>query len=73
MSSLSICQYVRSNTKVQVDVDKLLKDNGTLTCSDHEVANRLNDFLLVCILMNLHLRYQHYLTDQTAVHFNILR
>ena len=37
-------KYVRSNTKVRVDVDKLLKDDGTLTCSDHEVANHLNDF-----------------------------
>ncbi|XP_065895972.1 uncharacterized protein [Dysidea avara] len=37
-------KYVRSNTMVRVDVDKLLKDDGTLTCSDHEVANRLNDF-----------------------------
>ena len=33
-----------NNTKVQDDVDKLLKDDGTLTCSDHEVANCLNDF-----------------------------
>ena len=27
-------KYVRSNTKVRDDVDKLVKRDGTLTCSD---------------------------------------
>ena len=37
-------KYVRNNTKVWQDVDKLVKEDGTLTYSDHEVANCLNDF-----------------------------
>ena len=37
-------KYVRNNTKVRQDIDKLVKEDGTLTCSDHEVANCLNDF-----------------------------
>ena len=42
-------KYVRSNTKVRDDVDKLVKRDGTLTCSDRDVANCLNDFLLLFI------------------------
>ena len=37
-------KYVRNNTKVRHDVDKLVKEDGTLTSSDCEVANCLNDF-----------------------------
>ena len=37
-------KYVRNNTKIRHDVDKLVKEDGALTCSDHEVANCLNDF-----------------------------
>ena len=35
---------MRNNTKVQRDVDKMVKEDGTLTSSDYEVANCLNDF-----------------------------
>ena len=46
-------KYVSNNTKVRQDVDKLVKEDGTLTCSDHEVANCFNDlFTSVFTLMS---------------------
>ena len=56
-------KYVRSNTKVRDDVDKLVKRDGTLTCSDRDVANCLNDFLIVFISTKLYLIYQTCLID----------
>ena len=39
---------VRNNTKVRHDtryyLDKVVKEDGTLTCFDHEAANCINDF-----------------------------
>ena len=37
-------KYVRNNTKVRHDVFKLVKEYGTITCSDHKAANCLNNF-----------------------------
>ena len=46
-------KYVRENAKVRCDIMSLKKEDGSRTCSDQETAQCLNDFLRVCLPLNL--------------------